>query len=211
MSTTDTEKVEQLAKGEWHDAKQIAPGPYTCGFCYHLVGGDRGYQTTHSNTHSYIRLCPLCNSPTFFSDSGKIFPASPPGNKVSHLPDDINTLYAEARVSAAANAPTASVLACRKILMHVAVQEDAKPGGSFISYIEHLDTKGHIPPRGKKWVDYIRKRANEANHDIVLMTATDATAIITLVEMLLRIIYEFPHKVPETSPKYTIENPQGTP
>ena len=53
-----------------------------------------------------------------------------------------------------------------------------------------------MPPNGKVWVDYIRQRGNEANHEIALMTQQDAEALITFVEMLLRFIYEFPGMVP---------------
>ena len=49
------------------------------------------------------------------------------------------------------------------------------------------------------WVDYIRSRSNDANHDIVEFTQQDAIAIIELTEMSLRIIYEFPKKVPAKS------------
>ena len=49
---------------------------------------------------------------------------------------------------------------------------------------------------GEDWVDYVRRRSNEANHEIVIMTDTDSMALINCVEMLLRLIYEFPRKVP---------------
>ena len=47
--------------------------------------------------------------------------------------------------------------------------------------------------------DYIRTRANEANHEIQLMNAEDAQALITFVEMLLKFIYQFPNMVPQAS------------
>lgn len=91
---------------------------------------------------------------------------------------------------------TASVLACRKLLMNIAVNKGADEGWRFVQYVEHLADKGFIPPDGKEWVDYIRKRGNEANHQIVLMEREDAEALISFVEMLLRFIYEFPSKIP---------------
>ena len=78
--------------------------------------------------------------------------------------------------------------------MHIAVEQGADSGASFISYIEFLSEKGFIPPNGKDWVDSIRKRGNEANHEIVIMDKEVALEMITFSEMLLRFIYEFPAK-----------------
>ena len=86
------------------------------------------------------------------------------------------------------------------MLMNIAVQEGAEEGKNFFEYVEHLADKGFVPPNGKAWVDYIRKRGNEATHEIRLMTESDAKALIIFVEMLLRFIYEFPNMVPVEVP-----------
>jgi hypothetical protein len=80
--------------------------------------------------------------------------------------------------------------------MNIAVSQGAKPGGSFISYVEYLASNGYVPPNGKGWVDHIRKKGNEATHEIVLMTQDDAQELISFSEMLLKFIYEFPNRVP---------------
>jgi len=49
---------------------------------------------------------------------------------------------------------------------------------------------------GKGWVDHIRKKGNEANHEIVIMKKGDALDLITFIEMLLKFIYEFPSRIP---------------
>ena len=90
-------------------------------------------------------------------------------------------------------------MVCRKILMNIAVDKGAQPGESFLHYVGHLGQEGYLPPGGKKWVDYVRTRANEANHEIQLMKDEDALALITFVEMLLRFIYQFPKMVPQAS------------
>jgi hypothetical protein len=133
-----------------------------------------------------------------FNRSDKYFPVAAPGNIVNNVPDQLARLYHEARMSVAANAYTGAVLICRKMLMNIAVAEGAKEGESFVSYVEYLANKGFVPPNGKIWVDYIRKRGNEANHEIALMEEKDAIALVTFVEMLLRFIYEFPNMVPTT-------------
>lgn len=80
--------------------------------------------------------------------------------------------------------------------MNIAVAEGAEANKSFVHYVEYLSEKNFIPPNGKGWVDYIRKRGNEANHEIALMSETDASALVGFVEMLLRFIYEMPSLVP---------------
>jgi hypothetical protein len=116
------------------------------------------------------------------------------------VPDDLRRLYDEARRSAGVGAFTSSVLTCRKILMHIAVDKGADAGQTFVSYVQHLATAGFVPPGGEGWVDYIRQRGNDANHEIAIMGESDATALITFTEMLLRFIYEFPKLIPGTPP-----------
>jgi hypothetical protein len=90
---------------------------------------------------------------------------------------------------------TGAVLLCRKILMNVAVSKGAAEGEQFIKYVEYLDAKGYVPPDGKKWVDHIRQKGNEATHEIKRMWQYDGEKLITFTEMLLRFVYEFPAKV----------------
>jgi hypothetical protein len=45
-------------------------------------------------------------------------------------------------------------------------------------------------------VDHIRKKGNEANHEIALMTRVDAEELLSFSEMLLKFIYEFPSRIP---------------
>ena len=80
--------------------------------------------------------------------------------------------------------------------MNIAVEQGANAGLRFIEYVNFLGDKGYIPPNGRHWVDHIRKKGNEATHEIELMDSTDAQELIIFVEMLLRFIYEFPNMVP---------------
>ena len=77
-----------------------------------------------------------------------------------------------------------------------AVNQGAKEGASFVSYVEHLANAGFVPPNGRTCVDHIRSKGNEANHEIRLMDQDEAIALISFSEMLLKIIYEFPSRVP---------------
>lgn len=133
-------------------------------------------------------------NPTFF-DGEEQYPAPAFGKGISNLPRQIESLYNEARRCTGVNAHTASVLACRKLLMNIAVNKGAPLNQSFIEYVEYLSNKNYVPPDGKIWVDHIRSKANEANHEIALMKKEDAEELITFIEMLLRFIYEFPSRV----------------
>ncbi len=141
-----------------------------------------------------IYICSFCRRPTYF-EAGQQTPGAPFGSDVASVPDDVQKLYEEARRCMTANAFTGAVLLCRKILMNVAVSKGAAEGEQFIKYVEHLDTKGYVPPDGKKWVDHLRQKGNEATHEIKQMWQHDADKLITFTEMLLRFVYEFPAKV----------------
>jgi len=76
--------------------------------------------------------------------------------------------------------------------MHIAVSKGAKPGESFISYVEFLASQNYIPPDARDWVDHIRTKSNEANHEIVILPKEDAEELVSFIEMLLKVIFEFP-------------------
>lgn len=80
--------------------------------------------------------------------------------------------------------------------MNIAVAQGAKAGETFLTYVDHLAETGYVPPNGRGWVDHIRKKGNEANHEIKLMVQADAEELIAFTEMLLKFIYEFPNRVP---------------
>jgi hypothetical protein len=184
---------------EWKNVQTVDAAPWSCGYCSNQVSSNSGWVATIQGAPTaYVRLCPECMGPTFFDYLGNAYPGAQSGKSVEHLPADVAAVYSEARACAGVNAHTAAVLVCRKILMHIAVGEGAEPGKSFLSYIEFLASKGFIPPHGLAWVDYVRKRGNEATHEIEIMTADDSTALIGFVEMLLRFIYEFPRLIPAT-------------
>lgn len=159
-----------------------------------MVSSNFGWFTGNA-PQEFVYVCPHCTRPTYFGDFGQV-PGVAPGNEVSNVPDETGRLYKEARQCVAIGSPTAAVLAARKLLMHIAVEEGAEPGGNFIGYVEYLASNGYVPPRGKGWVDHIRKKGNEANHEIKLMSADDAIELISFSEMLLKFIYELPSRVP---------------
>lgn len=179
---------------QWQGAGGIGAKEFTCGYCGRSIASVTGYHSANP-TGGLIYICPNCTKPTVFL-SGTQMPGVAPGAEVPKLPEDIEKLYREARNCAAASCYTAAVLVARKLLMNIAVAQGAAPGLQFIAYVEHLADAGFIPPNGKGWVDHIRKKGNEATHEIRLMSVDDATDLIAFLEMLLKFIYEFPSRVP---------------
>ena len=135
--------------------------------------------------------------PTFCFDEGKIqLPGPLLGRSVSDLPKDVESLYEVARQCLSVNSPTAAAMVCRKILMHVAVEKGAKKGETFKAYVNFLYDQHHIPEASGRWVDHIRNKGNDANHEISLVSKEDAKGLVGFTEVLLKIIYEFPAQAP---------------
>lgn len=186
----------------WHQAHSQISRSYVCGHCGNPLASNIGYYQTNPHTgrvYAYIYICHQCEKPTYFGNDNTQVPGIRTGGDVKGIDDaGVESLYAEARDCFSKNAFTAAVLSCRKILMHIAVSKGDEEGKNFINYVEYLSVKGYVPPDAKSWVDHIRTKGNEANHQIVIMSAEEARDLITFVEMLLKLVYEFP----ATSKKY---------
>jgi DNA-directed RNA polymerase subunit RPC12/RpoP len=189
-------------RSEWVSPQTLAPKSYTCGYCGRDVSSEKGFKIiTRGDTHSQkggVFMCPQCRAPTYFPpNEARQIPGSSFGHPVSHVPGELNALYEEARSCIAGSNFTAAVLVCRKMLMNIGVQQGAAENGKFIEYVDYLSQKGFVPPHGKHWVDHIRRKGNEANHEITLMNDKDAKELLVFMEMLLKFIYEFPNLVPK--------------
>jgi Domain of unknown function (DUF4145) len=181
----------------WQNSTTQPSKSYTCGFCSNLVASSQGYVAADTRGRGRIYVCPHCDNPTYFVGDSQ-FPGVAPGAEVAHLPKHVEALYKEARQCTAAGASTGAVLCARKLLMNIAVEHGAPEGQSFVAYIEFLAQSGFIPPNGRAWVDHIRAKGNEATHEIVAISHADAEQLITLAEMLLKFIFEFPNRVPKS-------------
>jgi len=176
----------------WINTSTLKSKRFKCGHCGEYISSQVGY--INKGRELVIYICHSCDCPNVFYEN-KRYPGEIFGNEVKGLPEDIKNLYEEARRCVGINAFTASVMACRKLLMNIAVEKGAKEGQSFIIYIDYLDEKHFVPPDGKEWVDLIRTKGNEANHEIKIMGREDAEELILFIEMLLKFIYEFPSKI----------------
>ena len=194
---------------QWTAYQKIENRTFNCGFCGKNVASDRGYKIGENkqgsgNQRGGIYICPNCNGPNFNDLQNNWHPGHPFGRNVENVPRELNDLYEEARRCHKENCFTASVLLCRKMLMNIAVEQGAKPNLQFIKYVNHLSNNGFIPPNGKKWVDHIRKKGNEATHEIKDMTEDDSKDLLSFTEMMLVFLYEFPARVPD-DPKSDVE------
>lgn len=189
-----------MAGFNWVNTRSLTPRSYVCGYCGRVSGSNRGYANdVLAGPFVYIYICSFCDQPTYFIGNQQT-PGVSYGNPVMSVPQVIDSLYTEARNCMAVSAFTSAVLACRKLLMNIGVAEGAVPGKPFIFYVEYLSNNGYVPPNGKGWVDHIRKKGNEATHEIQLMNKADAEELISFIEMLLKFIYEFPSKIPAPLP-----------
>jgi hypothetical protein len=170
----------------------LEPRDYTCGYCGREVASALGHA---GGGNHRIYICPRCAYPTFFSHYGRQIPGIAAGDRVQHLPADVGQLYEEARQAFSVDAYTASVMASRKVLMNVAVAQGAVAGKTFKEYVDYLAAKGFVPPGGGDWVNHIRDKGNDANHEIPKMTKEDARELLDFLGMLLKFIYEFPARV----------------
>jgi hypothetical protein len=183
---------------DWGGANRIETKTWRCGFCGRDVASDRGWSATGQHgvyevEVMWLAICPKCSLPSLIDREGRTEPPPLYGESVEHLPDDVGTLFAEAR-RAVHTAPSSTAYACRKLLMHVAVDNGAQPNLRFIEYVDYLEANGHVPPGAKPWVDEIRQLGNDANHDIALLTNEEAKTVVDFTAMLLRLAYEYPER-----------------
>jgi hypothetical protein len=186
----------------WHNPNPMSGTKFVCGFCGTLTAPSTGYiANAHQNSGAlaFIYICTYCNRPTYIlTDASNTIhekmPSDKPGEQVLALPPEVNSAYEEARSCAGASAYTGAVMLCRKLLMNVSVSRGAKEGETFKYYIEWLRDNHYTPPGSEDWVNRIRDKGNEANHKIEIMNVEDATELISFVGMLLKFVYEFPHR-----------------
>jgi len=186
----------------WKGTVDSVSHTYVCGYCGATTAPNKAYiNEPNDSVPVRIYICSACSQPTYVDPKGKQYPAVRLGVDVGGISDaGVKQLYSEARDCTAAGAYTAAVMLCRKLLMNVSVHLGAQPGESFQSYITYLWDQHYVPINSKAWMDHIRKKGNEANHEIHTMTEADAKELLKFTEMLLRLVYEFPSSAPSPPP-----------
>lgn len=188
-----------VAFGKWHGATAIQPRNYHCGFCDSAVGSNTGFISVGEGRNSIVMICPACNQPTYFQHGvGPGIPGVKPGPSVSGAGPEVIELYEEARSAASANAFTAAVMVCRKLLMNISVDLGAKPNLKFVQYVNFLAENSFVSPRMKEYTDYLRTLGNDANHEIDHRTKDDAEIAIDFIAAIIRHNYEMPMRLPSS-------------
>lgn len=178
-------------------AANLESKQYVCGYCGSNIASSEGYHGIEPDfpDEHFIYICHHCDKPTYIDCDGNQAPSGLSGDSINHLPLEIEKLYREARICIGSNAFTAAVLSLRKLLMNVSVSQGAAEGLKFVEYVNYLEEEGHIPKGGRGWIDQIRKKGNEATHDIVIMDKETAVQLLSFMGMLLKLTYEFPESI----------------
>lgn len=178
----------------WEGTKKISSKSFTCWNCDENIASEIGYFSGYPGHKIYI--CHNCYAPSIFaSDSNTM--GIMPGKRITKLPEQINKIYNEARACISVKAYTAAVMLFRKILMNLAVEEGAKAGGSFVSYVDFLCKNGSVHKKQTKQADEVRKMGNDANHQIECRTEEEAMELLKFIEFLLLNNYEFADEINE--------------
>ncbi|MEZ4210995.1 MAG: hypothetical protein R3B39_01725 [Candidatus Paceibacterota bacterium] len=123
---------------------------YTSSF--NIIGGRK-----HSGGTIYI--CHHCYKPTFFDSENKQTPGVTFGDSVKDITDEgVSKLYEESRKCYSSGSFTSAVLACRKLLMHIAVSRGQKQGLSLLIMLRFLSDQNFIPPGSKNGLTILDRR-----------------------------------------------------
>lgn len=140
-------------------------------------------------------LCSACRKPSVLVD-GVIEPSSRPLRTPKGLPTTDRTIWEEARSCLGVHAYSATVMLCRKLLLHVAVEKGLPPKNrqnrapSYMDAVKHLESSGVITADMREWVDQIKDIGNDANHELTPITMGHADDVATFTEQLLVLAYE---------------------
>ena len=175
---------------------------YDCGFCGRSVVANVGLETTFFTPNSIrievdVRLCPRCRGATTFvydGVKGSQLPAPLLGKgfDASEKEEDIQlviALYNDARNALSQDAGSCAVLMFRKLLMHVAVEQGAKEGERFVTYVQFLKDKGVVGRPQHKILNRIKDAGNEENHQIKRSEKDEANDLLDVVTHLIEGVY----------------------
>ena len=73
--TAEPRDYSRTGGHSWVGTVAGEPVTFECGYCGTEVTSDIGWHAGHATGTTKIRICPQCNSPTFFSFEGVVYPA----------------------------------------------------------------------------------------------------------------------------------------
>jgi hypothetical protein len=149
----------------------------------------------HQDEDNLWMRCVACGAP-MVSYNGRFLPGPQPMTMPQGLPPEEMRLWEEVRSCLGVGAYTASVMLCRKLLLHVAVSDGLPPkdkqnrAPNYAQAVKHLESTGVITTRMRPWIDRIRDVGNEANHEIPSIVEATALDVASFTHQLLRLAYE---------------------
>lgn len=207
MDRDPHDRFEEYVRDGWqpHDN----PKSYVCGWCGHHISAAVGlfkheewlhvdevdiYGFHPHRRETDVRICTNCWIATTFLDRKNQLPGPIHGDNLDPRKKNDDTklivvLYNEARVALSQRAPSCAVLMFRKILMHVAVEQGAKPGLRFAEYVEYLKTNGIVGKPQYALLDRIRDEGNIENHEVRRASPEQAVDLLNLTTLLIRSVY----------------------
>lgn len=144
--------------------------------------------------------CISCQAPHLRIDD-RVIPGRHAMPPPEGLPDDIGRAWTETQDCFAASAFTATVMLCRKLILHIAVEaglpakNDRDRAPTFAQALDHLQASGAFTAAMRPWVERIVNIGNEANHELPQTDAETARQIVLFLHQLLVLQYELPHKM----------------
>ncbi len=179
--------------GAWHAVAALPPRNFVCGFCDRHVASNQGFATNGATPPFHLYICSGCSAPSLFnSASNKQWPSPPVGVEVPNLPTNVDRIFREVREACSAGATTAAALTLRVLISHLAVEKGAEKGKSFKQHVQYLADNHWMPPNAQPWIDRIRDRGNEANHDLDIIELAEVTELLKIAELLLRFMFQYP-------------------
>lgn len=162
--------------------------------CPHCTGNQALRVARSEDDIAWFR-CVTCLG-GFVSNQGTISPSTRPLRTPDKLPPGDLAVWEEVRTCLGSGAYMAAVMLCRKLLLHLAVEnglesENAKghaPG--FAECVKHLQKAGVITQQMLEWVEPIKDVGNTANHKIATVSQDQAEQVATFTLQLLVLAYE---------------------
>lgn len=139
-------------------------------------------------------MCPHCGTGAVRQSDDTISPSGILGEAVEGLSTAAEQTYAEACKCMTVAAYTACELMCRKLIMHMGAENGANPRDPFGAHLTALEDAGFITAPVKSWADRIRGNGNDATHGEASTTKERAADTMAFTVMLLRLVYEMPHR-----------------
>lgn len=140
-------------------------------------------------------LCTNCRRPSVL-DHGVVKPETRPLRTPRGLPPTDMVIWDEVRSCLGVYAYSATVMLCRKLLLHIAVDKglpaknSRNRAPSYLDAVKHLESAGVITADMREWVEEIKDIGNDANHELTPITDIQATDVATFTEQLLVLAYE---------------------